>query len=158
MNDNSKVVVALLAGIGMTRRKNTDSWELLPGSLKDIDAIRKKCRRLVLQRAAMSAGISVLPVPGLDIATDLTFLAKVIEDINTEFGLAPDQILRLQPKMKLIAYEMTVGMSGLMVGRVVTREVIARLSADVREIARDEDLSVCLHCDRPHDVIGIRVP
>jgi hypothetical protein len=97
--------------------------------LDDIDLIRKKCRRLAMRRAAISAGVSALPIPGLDIATDLTFLARVINDINVEFGLSPDQIQRLQPRMRLIAYETMVGMGGLLVGRIVTREVVARLLA-----------------------------
>jgi len=113
----------------MSRSKKSNSWDLLPSSLEDVDIIRKKCRQLVMRRAAVSAVVSALPIPGLDIATDLTFLARVINDINIEFGLSPDQISRLQPKMRLIAYEMVVAMGGLMIGRIVTREVIARLLA-----------------------------
>lgn len=111
----------------MTRRQKTDSWELVPSTMEDIEIARKKCRRLAIRRAAISAGVSALPIPGLDIVTDLTFLARAIEDINVEFGLSADQIARLQPQMKLVAYEMMVGMGGLMVGRVVTREMVAQL-------------------------------
>ena len=111
----------------MSQGKTTNSWELLPSSVEDVENIRKKCRRLVMRRAAVSAGVSALPIPGLDIAADLSFLARVINDINVAFGLSPDQITRLQPKMRLIAYEMMVGMGGLMVGKIVTREVIAHL-------------------------------
>jgi hypothetical protein len=113
----------------MSRRKESESnsWELLPSSLADVETIRKYCRRLVLRRAAFSAGVSALPIPGLDIAADLSFLASVINDINIEFGLSPDQIMRLQPKMRLIAYEMMVGMGGVLIGKVVTREVVAQL-------------------------------
>jgi hypothetical protein len=111
----------------MTRRQKTDAWELVPSTLQDIEMARKKCRRLVVRRAAMSAGVSALPIPGLDIATDLAFLARAIEDISIEFGLSPDQIARLQPRVKLIAYEMMVGMGGVMIGKVVTREVVAHL-------------------------------
>jgi hypothetical protein len=109
------------------RRKSPVMWQLLPGSESDIELVRKKCRRLVLRRAAMSASVSAIPVPGLDIASDLGFLARAIEDINVEFGLAPDQVARLQPKMRLVIYEMTVGMGGLMIGKVITREVVARM-------------------------------
>jgi hypothetical protein len=111
----------------MSRSKKSNTWELLPASLDDIETIRKNCRRLVLRRAAVSAGVSALPIPGLDIAADLSFLAGAINDINIEFGLSPDQIGQLQPKMRLIAYEMMVGMGGVLVGKVVTREVVAQL-------------------------------
>jgi hypothetical protein len=108
-------------------RKESNAWELLPSSLADVELIRKNCRRLVLRRAAMSAGVSALPIPGLDIAADLSFLANVINDINVEFGLSPDQIMRLQPQMRLVVYEMMVGMGGVLIGKVVTREVVAQL-------------------------------
>ena len=75
----------------------------------------------------MSAGLSAVPIPGLDFATDLGFLAKVIDDINTEFGLSPMQIARLQPQMRLVIYEMTIGVGGLMIGRVITREIVGQL-------------------------------
>lgn len=107
--------------------EKVSSWQLLPSSDADIALVRSKCRRLVLRKAAMSAGISVLPIPGLDIAADLSFLAQVINEINVEFGMSPEQILRLQPEMRVIAYEMMVGMGGVLIGKVVTREVIARL-------------------------------
>lgn len=111
----------------MSSHKKSDTWELLPSTVEDVDIIRKRCRRLVVRRAAVSAGVSALPIPGLDIATDLSFLAHVINEINAEFGLSPDQIQRLQPEMRLIAYETMVGMGGLLLGRVVTREVVAQL-------------------------------
>jgi hypothetical protein len=109
------------------RRRPTSSWQLLPGSLADIQTVRKKCRSLVLRRAAVTAGLSALPIPGIDIAADITMLARVIDDINLEFGLTPEQVARLQPKMRLIVYEMAVGVGGLMIGRIVTRDAVARL-------------------------------
>jgi hypothetical protein len=109
------------------RRKTHAPWQLLPATPTDIEVVRKKCRRMVLRRAAMSAGLSAVPIPGLDFATDLGFLARVIDDINTEFGLSPLQIARLQPQMRLVIYEMTLGVGGLMIGRVITREVVAQL-------------------------------
>jgi hypothetical protein len=111
----------------MNNRKKSNSWELLPATLEDVEFIRDKCRYLVLRRALASAGLSAIPIPGLDIAVDLSFLARAINDINMEFGLSPDQIQRLQPEMRLVAYEMLMGMGGVMVGKIVTRDVVAHL-------------------------------
>jgi hypothetical protein len=108
-------------------RTSPATWQLIPSSIADIELVRKKCRRMVLRRAALSAGVSAIPIPGLDMASDIGLLAGVIEAINLEFGLAPEQVARLQPKMRLIVYEMALSMGGLMVGKVVTRELVAQL-------------------------------
>lgn len=123
-------------------RSSSPSWQLLPGTLHDVELVRRKCRRLVLKRAAVSAGISAVPIPGLDLITDLGLMAKAIEEINVEFGLTPEQIARLKPEMRLVIYEMTVGIGGMMVGKLITREVVARvlqktgLKALVRQTAK----------------------
>ena len=80
-----------------------------------------------MRRAAISAGVAAVPIPGLDIATDIRMLTRLIEDINAEFGLTPEQINRLQPKLRLVAYEIIVGMSSVLVGKVVTRELVTLL-------------------------------
>lgn len=108
-------------------RPSSPSWQLLPGNLNDLEAVRRKCRRLVLKRAAVSASLSAIPVPGLDVVSDLGLMARVIEDINIEFGLTPDQIARLRPEMRLVVYEMTVGVGGMMVGKLITRELVGHL-------------------------------
>lgn len=107
--------------------KHNGEWILVPSSVKELEAVRKKCQRLVMRRAAISAGVAAVPIPGVDIATDIGMLAGLIEKINIEFGLTPAQIDRLQPKMKLVAYEMIVGMGSVLVGKVITRELVARL-------------------------------
>ena len=107
--------------------KAAAAWTVVPSTPKDIELIRKKCRRLVMRRAAISAGVSAVPIPGLDIVSDLSLLATLIEDINTEFGLTPAQIDRLQPKRRIAAYEMIVSMGSVMVGKVVTKALIGRL-------------------------------
>jgi hypothetical protein len=111
----------------MMSGKKVAEWQLLPSNESDIAKIRKKCRQMVLRKAALSAGVSALPVPGLDIAADLSFLAQVINQINVEFGMSPVQIERLRPEMKVVAYEMLMGIGGALVGKVVTREVIIHL-------------------------------
>lgn len=80
-----------------------------------------------MRRAAISAGVAAVPIPGLDIATDIRMLSRLIEDINAEFGLTPEQINRLQPKLRLVAYEIIVSMSSVLVGKVITRELVTLL-------------------------------
>lgn len=102
---------------------NTD-WALIPDSQQDIDQVRERCRRLVRRRAMISAGVSAVPIPGIDVMSDVGLFSLLINDINQAFGLTPEQIDRLQPKYKLIAYEAAVGVGGMLVGKLVTRELI----------------------------------
>jgi hypothetical protein len=108
----------------MTKGNNALAWQLLPSSEADIAQIRKKCRQMVLRKAALSAGVSAVPIPGLDIVTDLSFLKQTLNQINLEFGMSPAQIERLKPEMRIVAYEMLVGIGGALVGKIITREVI----------------------------------
>lgn len=110
----------------MSITKSTD-WTLLPGSERDIEDVRERCRRLVRRRAAISAGVSAVPIPGVDVVSDVSLFTLLIDDINREFGLSAEQVERLQPRLKLIAYEAAVSVGGMMVGRLVTRELVLQL-------------------------------
>lgn len=102
-------------------------WTLIPGDEEDIDKVRERCRRLVRKRATMAAGFSAVPLPGLDVVSDLSLFARLVEEVNKAFGLTAEQVERLQPKFRLIAYEAAVGMGGMLVGRLVTRELLLKL-------------------------------
>ncbi len=102
-------------------------WELLPASPGDIAEVRERCRRMVRRRAVVSAGVSAVPIPGVDIVSDLKLFTQLIDDVNREFGLTPEQVEKLQPKYKLIAYQAAVSVGGALVGRLVTRDMVVKL-------------------------------
>lgn len=102
-----------------------NEWTVLPSTEADIDAVRERCRRLVRRRAAVSAGVAAVPIPGIDVVSDLGLFTRLIDDVNHEFGLSPAQIDRMQPRLKLLAYEAVVSLGGMLVGKVVTRELVA---------------------------------
>lgn len=103
---------------------NTADWVVIPSGEEDIEAVARRCRRLVTQRALIAAGVAVVPLPGLDWVTDVGVLVKLLPRINAEFGLSPEQIERLAPDRKLAVFKaVTVG-GGMLVGRIVTRELI----------------------------------
>ena len=72
----------------------------------------------------MAAGVAMVPVPGLDWLTDVGVLVKLLPDINRAFGLAPEQIERLAPERRLVVYKAISAGSGLLVGKLVTRELV----------------------------------
>lgn len=102
-------------------------WTLMPASRADIAQLREQCRQLVRRQALLSAGVAALPLPGLDVLSDLGLFATLINDINRQFGLTPEQVARLRPELKLLAYEAALGMGGLLVGKLVTRTLVLRL-------------------------------
>ena len=98
----------------------------LPAS-GDVEAIARHCRRLVGQRALLAAGVAMVPIPGLDWVTDVGVLVRVLPEINHAFGLSPDQIERLAPDRRVVVYKAISAGGGLMVGKLVTRELVLKL-------------------------------
>lgn len=93
----------------------------------DLDTIARRCRKLVNQRALMAAGVAMVPIPGLDWLTDLGVLLKVMPQINAEFGLSPEQIERLAPDRRVVAYKAISAGGGMLVGKVVTQELLIKV-------------------------------
>ncbi|WP_229487865.1 hypothetical protein [Pseudoduganella lutea] len=104
-------------------------WELLPSSSSDIAEVRERCRRLVRRRAALAAGVSAVPIPGVDIVSDIKLFTQLIDEVNTAFGLTAEQVEKLQPKYRMIAYEASVSVGGMLVGKLITRDLVFKLLA-----------------------------
>ncbi|SFD04665.1 hypothetical protein [Collimonas sp. OK412] len=100
---------------------------LIPATERALHAVRHRCRQMVAKRALLSAGASALPILGVDIAVDIHLLSRLIEDINAEFGLTPQQIDKLQPKLKVATYSTIVGLGSTLIGRAVTRELMLKI-------------------------------
>jgi uncharacterized protein (DUF697 family) len=103
----------------------------LPRTPEQLAAVKRRCRTMVTRRAFASAGAVLVPIPGLDIAADVALLTQLIPAVNHEFGLTPDQIERLSPQTKVLVYRAVVAFGGMMVGRVITRELVLKALATV---------------------------
>ncbi len=105
--------------------------ESVAGSMQEalhrLDAIRGECRALVSRRAALSAGAAVVPLPGLDIGTDVAILIKLLPKINEKFGLTPAQIDQLDTDTKSVVMMFISGLGASLVGRLVTRELVIKV-------------------------------
>jgi uncharacterized protein (DUF697 family) len=99
-------------------------WEFVPHSDKDIAAVIAQCKRSVSRRAALSAGASMLPIPGLDIAADVALLTQLIHEINQAFGLSQAQIEKLSHSKRIVVYQAITAIGGAMVGKLITRELV----------------------------------
>ncbi len=92
-----------------------------------IEATAQRCRKLVSQRALFAAGVAAIPVPGLDWVTDVGVLVDLLPRINAAFGLSPEQIERLAPDRRIVVYKAISAGGGMLLGRVVTRELVMQL-------------------------------
>ncbi len=102
-------------------------WVVVPDTPTEIEAVVKHCRRLVTKRAMVAAGVAMVPIPGVDWITDVAVLMKLIPEINRAFGLTPEQVERLAPDRRLVVYKTISAGGGMLVGRIVTRDLIIKL-------------------------------
>ena len=92
-----------------------------------LQAALEQSRRLVRKRALMAAGGAVVPLPGLDWATDVAVLMRVLPQISQAFGLSPEQVERLAPDRRVVVYKAISTGGSLLIGRLVTRDLVMKL-------------------------------
>ena len=102
-------------------------WEVVDGPGTDIQAIAARCRKKVSRRAMLAAGVAMVPVPGLDWATDLGILVRLLPQISAEFGLTPEQVDRLAPDRRIVVYKVISATGGVLVGKLITRDLVLSL-------------------------------
>lgn len=112
--------------------------KLEPVSGAEIELARERCREMVRKRALMSAGVAAVPLPGVDILSDLTTFTVLVEEVNQEFGLSQQQIERLHPRMRVLVYQAAASVGGMLVGKLVTKALVLQIfkRAGVRIAAR----------------------
>ena len=57
----------------------------IPTAEEAIAAAAERARRHIAKQALMSAGATLIPVPGVDMLVDVTVMVKMIDRINAEF-------------------------------------------------------------------------
>ncbi|MDP2005618.1 MAG: hypothetical protein Q8K45_08060 [Rubrivivax sp.] len=102
-------------------------WEVVDGKGSDLQAIAARCRKKVSQRAMLVAGVAMVPVPGLDWAADIGLLMRLLPQISAEFGLTAEQVERLAPDRRIVVYKVISASGGMLVGKLVTRELVLSL-------------------------------
>lgn len=109
------------------KRKDVAEPKLEPVSGAEIEVVRERCREMVRKRALMAAGVAVVPLPGVDVLSDLTTFTVLVEEVNKEFGLSQQQIERLHPRLRVLAYQAAASVGGMLVGKLVTQGLVLQL-------------------------------
>lgn len=94
-----------------------------PGPLASEAALRH-CRRLVRRQALKAAGVSALPVPGVDLFVNAHLLKATIDEISTVHGLAPAQIAALPPALRTRVDDLATEVGSYLIGRVVSQQAL----------------------------------
>lgn len=99
----------------------------------NLEIIRAECLELAKKRAYCSAGAAIVPVPFFDVVIDVGILSQLIPDINTRFGLSPEQISVYDPATKQVHWhelrKRGVEFSGLVVARTAVKKSINNAAA-----------------------------
>ncbi|MEK3789754.1 hypothetical protein [Paenibacillus sp. FSL K6-1230] len=96
-------------------------------TIAELDLIREECRSMVAKRAAVSGTVSLLPVPGADVLTDVGILMELLPSINKKFKLSQEQLEGLDAETKSMIYGFITSVGSKIIGRVVTHELILQL-------------------------------
>ena len=106
------------------RDQRTEGSTPLPDNNAAVAETAIRCHKIVKQRALMSSAASLVPLPGFDVLVDVSLLIKLFDDINQHFGLTPEQIQRLSPQRRAMAYQAIVGVGSTVIGKVITQELV----------------------------------
>lgn len=111
----------------MSKTDDSSAWVVVPSTPQQIETAARAARRLVNKRAALAAGVAAIPIPGIDWVTDVGILVRLLPEINQIFGLTPEQIERLAPDRQVVVYKALSAGGGMLVGKMVTRDLVMRL-------------------------------
>nr|MBL8411017.1 hypothetical protein [Dechloromonas sp.] len=90
-------------------------------------SLRAECRSLARKRALLAAASSLIPIPGIDLATDLTVMTHLIRRINAEFGLDEAQIGRLSGPQQALVQQLLTRAGGTLAVRLTTPALLGRI-------------------------------
>jgi len=95
--------------------------------LEDLERVRAESRSLVTRRSLMSAGAAVVPIPGVDLVADVGLLTTLLPKISEMFQLDHEQVQKLEPHLAQQVLVMASSMGNNVIGRMVTKRVVAAL-------------------------------
>lgn len=62
-------------------------------SIEELDAIKQSCRSMVTKSSRFSAGTAIIPIPGLDIGSDVAILLRLIPKINENLAYRLNKLI-----------------------------------------------------------------
>ncbi|MFD2190279.1 hypothetical protein [Pistricoccus aurantiacus] len=94
---------------------------------KELERIKKECASMVTKRASLSAGAAVVPIPGVDVGSDIALLVEMIPAINKKFGLTPEQIEQMDAETKIMVMGVISNIGSQMAGKTITKQLVMNI-------------------------------
>ena len=100
-------------------------------TINELSRIRDECKSMVTKRATVSGAAAAVPLPGVDIGSDVALLLEMIPAISRRFGLSQEQIEAQDPQIKGLILVAITSVGSQMVGKAVTKQLIMQLLKQV---------------------------
>jgi len=100
-------------------------------TINELSRIRDECKSMVTKRATVSGAAAAIPLPGVDIGSDVALLLEMIPAISRRFGLSQEQIDAQDPKIKGLILVAITSVGSEMVGKAITKQLIMQLLKQV---------------------------
>ena len=97
--------------------------EIPPDEPAILDCIART-KKFVTQRALVTAGASAIPIPGINVTVDVTMLMSILNFINQEFGLTPQQIQHLSTDKQVQLFQMITVTGSAWAGKLITKSLV----------------------------------
>lgn len=97
--------------------------EIPPDEQAILDCIART-KKFVTQRALVTAGASAIPIPGINVTVDVTMLMSILNFINQEFGLTPQQIQHLSTDKQVQLFQMITVTGSAWAGKLITKSLV----------------------------------
>ena len=112
--------------LGQTTAQQAAAQAGLQAQSPALHAAVQRSRRLLHRRALVAAAASAVPVPGLDWAMDAALLSRLLPQINTQFGLTPEQLDQLTPHLREQVQKAVALVGSVLIGKFVTRDLVLK--------------------------------
>lgn len=96
----------------------------LPRSEAAIEEAAARSRKMVTRRALTGAGLSVIPIPGVNATVDIALMASILDSVNKEFGLSPQQIELLSTDNQLKVFGIITASGSAWAGKLITKNLV----------------------------------
>ena len=93
----------------------------------ELERIRDECKALVTQRALVSAGSAVVPIPAIDLIVDVNILTKLLPEISRRFGLDHEAVEKMEPRRAEQVLVVATSLGNTAIGRAVSKRVVAAI-------------------------------
>lgn len=122
----SKFTKLVQSTVARSRKSTLPDKEKLSIEELQLLRIRDECYEMVNTSSFFSGAVAAVPIPGMDIATDVSILMKLLPKINKKFGLSAEQVEALDPQLKQMTLIAITKIGTSLIGKYITREAVVK--------------------------------